>query len=97
MKLMVCTMERHRPHQSCSLGGSISIAETLEHEASFRGLKIEIERSDCLRMCRNGPCVRLLPAGKDWLRVSPKDIVSILDYVAEQPDDPSENIVKSIL
>lgn len=97
MKLIVCTMQRHPPHQSCSRGGGAMIADQLEHEARNRGMEIVVERSGCLRMCRNGPCVRLFPDGKDWLRVGQKDISNILDYLAGKPPGLEENLANPIL
>ena len=76
-------MHRHPPHECCGNRGA-SIADNLVREAQNQGINISIDRASCLNMCRYGPCVRLYPAGKDWLRVGQKDIPQILDYISSQ-------------
>jgi (2Fe-2S) ferredoxin len=89
-------MQRHPPHQSCSRGSSVIIADRLEQEARNRGLNVAVERSDCMRMCRNGPYVRLFPEGRDWLRVSRNDIPGILDYLESRPHTPLKDLSASV-
>ena len=57
------------------------IADLLEQEVRNRGLDLAIERTDCMRMCRYGPYVRLLPDGKEWHRVGQADIFGIVNYI----------------
>lgn len=84
-------MQRHPPHQSCGRIGSLAIADRLEQEVRSMGINVLIERSGCMSMCRYGPCIRLVPDGKNWLRVSVPDIPGILEYVAANASNPCES------
>lgn len=82
MELLVCTMQRHPPHQCCGRNESTSIADQLKQEAARRGVDLAIIPSGCMNMCRYGPYIRLAAGGKDWTRVSRKDIPGIVEYIA---------------
>lgn len=82
-KLIVCTMQRHRPHASCGPSGGVALACELEAEIARRGMSVLVERKNCLGACLDGPNVRLFPDGRYWRHATSNSVPDIIAYLDE--------------
>ncbi|MGB0683298.1 MAG: (2Fe-2S) ferredoxin domain-containing protein [Magnetovibrionaceae bacterium] len=78
-KLLICTNRRFRSDSaSCAQRGSEGLADRIEAEVASRGIKLTIERINCLGQCTNGAAMRLAPGGKFFLNVRDTDLADIV-------------------
>jgi (2Fe-2S) ferredoxin len=86
-KVLVCTRGK-----KCPKRGSEELAQSLRKEVDRQGLgeRIKVKDSDCLKLCKTGPSVMVMPDEVCYGNVSSLDCQEIISCHAEG-DDSSVN------
>lgn len=74
-KILVCQKS------SCCKKGGKAVREAIESEIDQRGLsdRIEIKKTGCLKGCKAGPNVVVMPAKDRYSRIQPEEVPCIFD------------------
>ncbi len=82
-KLLVCTRGK-----KCPKRGSEELAKSLRKEVDRQGLqdRIKVKDSDCLKLCKTGPSMMVLPEEVCYGNVSTSDCQEIVSCHAEGDD-----------
>lgn len=87
-QVFICESHRARVHGGgcCSDKGAGTLAQTLEKLIEAENLQdhISVKRSDCLRNCRQGISVRVMPDNVLYSRVKPEDLPRLIEQHFKQ-------------
>lgn len=86
-RIVICTQQRYAPNPTCCAGhGSLQLLSMFAQVIEEQGLDIELATSGCMGMCRQGPNLKLMPAGLVWNGVDASQVKEILGLAISTND-----------
>jgi NADH-quinone oxidoreductase subunit F/NADP-reducing hydrogenase subunit HndC len=65
---------------ACTATGGYKVIDAFKHEASSRGVELEIVKTGCQGLCQKGPVLKIEPADTFYQRTKPANVPWIMSY-----------------